>query len=203
MNRRLALRAALLATVFLLAACKGSKPAFSSIDISGADFGQDFRLTDPDGRQRTLADFRGNAVLLFFGFTQCPDVCPTALARAAEVRSKLGADAERLQVIFITLDSERDTPDVLRAYTAAFDASFLGLYTDGENTSSVADAFRIFYRKVPTGQSYTMDHTALSYVFDPAGRLRLAVPPQQTADQLSADLRMLLHSFPRYLKDLS
>jgi protein SCO1/2 len=91
-------------------------------------------------------------VLLFFGFTQCPDVCPTALARAAEVRSKLGADAERLQVIFITLDPERDTPDVLRAYTAAFDTSFLGLYTDVENTSSVADAFRIFYRKAPTGQ---------------------------------------------------
>lgn len=152
MNRRLALRAALLGSVFLLAACKGSKPAFSSIDISGADFGRDFRLTDPDGRQRTLADFRGNAVILFFGFTQCPDVCPTALARAAEVRSKLGADAERLQVIFITLDPERDTPDVLRAYTAAFDTSFLGLYTDVENTSSVADAFRIFYRKAPTGQ---------------------------------------------------
>ena len=166
---------------------------FSSIDISGADFGRDFRLTDPDGKERTLADFRGKAVMLFFGFTQCPDVCPTTLARASEVRKKLGADVNRLQVIFVTLDPERDTPAVLKAYTAAFDAGFLGLYMDKERTRQVADAFHVYYHKVPTGGSY-MDHTAITYIFDPHGRIRLAVRHEQTAEQVAADLRTLIRS---------
>ncbi|THF60842.1 SCO family protein [Pseudothauera rhizosphaerae] len=180
----------------LLGACT-NEPMFTATDITGATFGQDFRLFDPDGRTRSLADFRGKAVLVFFGFTQCPDVCPTALIRAAEVKRLLGADAGRLQVVFVTLDPERDTPAVLREYTAAFGADVLGLYTTVENTARVAEEFRIFYRKVPTGDSYTMDHTATSYVYDPAGRLRLAVLHAQGAEALAADLKTLLQSFSR------
>ncbi len=168
--------------------------AFASMDITGANYGRDFRLADPDGRTRSLTDFRGRAVLLFFGFTQCPDVCPTALARAAEVRRLLGEDAGRLQVIFVTLDPERDSAEMLRAYTAAFDPDFLGLRTDLEGTRQVAQDFKVFFQKVPTGDSYTMDHMALSYAFDPAGRLRLAVPHDLPAEKLAADLRVLLAS---------
>lgn len=194
MNRIQRLAAALLLTAGL-AACD-SGPGFHSTDITGAGFGQDFRLNDPDGQPRSLADFRGKAVMVFFGFTQCPDVCPTALIRAAEVKHLLGDQAGRLQVIFVTLDPERDTPAVLREYTTAFDADFLGLYTTLEDTRSLADEFRIFYRKVPTGGSYTMDHTATSYVYDPAGALRLAVPHAQDAASVAADLQTLLQSFP-------
>lgn len=168
--------------------------SFAALDVTGANYGRDFRLADPDGRWRSLADFRGRAVLLFFGFTQCPDVCPTALARAAEVRRLLGDDAGRLQVIFVTLDPERDSPDMLRAYTAAFDPGFLGLRTDPDGTRQVAEDFKVFYRKVPTGGSYTLDHSALSYVFDTGGRLRLAVPHDLPADKVAADLRVLLAS---------
>lgn len=188
-----------LAATFLLAAglaACDSGPRFHSTDITGARFGQDFQLQDPDGKPRSLADFRGKAVMVFFGFTQCPDVCPSALARAAEVKRLLGGQADRLQVIFVTLDPERDTPAVLREYTSAFDPDFLGLYTTPENTRRVADEFRIFYRKVPTGESYTLDHTATSYVYDPAGALRLAVPHAQDAASLAADLQTLLQSFP-------
>ena len=182
----------------LLAACGQQGPSFNATDITGARFGSDFSLADPDGRTRTLADFRGKAVMVFFGFTQCPDICPSALIRAAEVRQMLGADGERLQVIFVSVDPERDTPEVLREYTAAFGADFLGLYTDVEETRRVADEFRIFYRKVPTGGSYTMDHTATSYVYDPAGKLRLAVGYQQDAASVAADLKTLLQSFPAH-----
>lgn len=195
-HRFIALPAVLCATL-LLAACGQAGPSFHSTDISGAAFGQDFRLLDPDGRQRSLADFRGRAVMIFFGFTQCPDVCPTALIRAAEVKQRLGAEADRLQVVFITLDPERDTPEVLREYTAAFGADFLGLYTTVDETRALADEFRIFYRKVPTGGSYTMDHTATSYVYDPEGRLRLAVLHAQDAESVAADLQTLLQSFSR------
>lgn len=178
-----------------LAACD-SGPVFHSTDITGAGYGQGFRLLDPDGTPRSLADFRGKAVMVFFGFTQCPDVCPTALIRAAEVKRLLAEQGDRLQVLFVTVDPERDTPAVLREYTAAFGADFLGLYTTVEGTRAVADEFRIFYRKVPTGESYTMDHTATSYVYDPAGALRLAVSYAQDAESVAADLRTLLQSFP-------
>jgi protein SCO1 len=199
-HRFIAFPAALLAALgatLLLAACGPAGPSFQSTDITGAAFGQDFRLLDPDGQQRSLADFRGQAVIIFFGFTQCPDVCPTALIRAAEVKQRLGAEADRLQVVFITLDPERDTPEVLREYTAAFGADFLGLYTAVDETRALADEFRIFYRKVPTGGSYTMDHTATSYVYDPEGRLRLAVLHAQDAESVTADLQTLLQSFSR------
>ena len=132
--------------------------------------------------------------MMFFGFTQCPDICPTALSRAPEVKRLLGAVANKVQVIFVSVDPERDLPAVLREYTAAFDPEFLGLYTSVEDTRKVADEFRVFYRKVPTGGSYSMDHTATSYVFDPAGQLRLAVAYQSTAESIAADVRTLIQT---------
>ncbi|KQP02371.1 SCO family protein [Pseudorhodoferax sp. Leaf265] len=176
----------------LLAACQPAAPAFHGIDLTGADYAQDFRLRDPAGRTRTLADFKGQAVLLFFGFTQCPDVCPTALARAAQAKALLGELGARLQVVFVTVDPERDTPQVLQAYTKAFDESFLGLYGSLDETAELARNFKAYYKKVPTGASYTMDHTALSYVYDPAGQLRVVLRHDQTAEQYAQDLRRLL-----------
>lgn len=190
-GKLIAVAFALLAAVFI-SGCAESGPSFQNTDITGAPFGRDFELLDPDGHTRTLADFHGRAVLVFFGFIHCPDVCPTALARAAEVRHLLGEDAGKLQVVFVSLDPERDSPALLKEYTAAFDADFLGLYSSLEGTKKVADEFRVFYRKVPTGGSYSLDHTATSYVFDPQGRLRLAVAHQSSAASIAADLRQLL-----------
>ena len=167
-------------------------PGFRGIDLTGAPYGRNFRLTDADGRERTLADYKGKAVLMYFGFVQCPDVCPTALIRAAKVKQMLGADGDKLQVIFITVDPERDTPEVIKAYTAAFDPSFIGLYGDAKRTRETADEFKVYYKQVPTGSSYTMDHSALSYAFDPQGRLRLALRHEQTAEDYAHDLRQLL-----------
>ncbi|RYF62683.1 MAG: SCO family protein, partial [Comamonadaceae bacterium] len=146
-------------TTLGLSACgaKEEAAAFRGIDLTGATYGSQLRLNDPAGQARTLEDFRGQVVLLFFGFTQCPDVCPTALARAAEVKRLLGADGARLQVLFVSVDPERDTPGVLRAYTAAFDPTFLGLRGDAQQTALVAKEFRVFYKQVPTGNSYTVD----------------------------------------------
>ncbi len=183
------------ALVLALAACnKEAPPSFRGIDLTGANYGRDFHLQDADGRERTLAEFKGKAVLLFFGFTQCPDVCPTALTRAVEVKRLLGADGARLQVIFVTLDPERDTPALLKQYTAAFDPTFLGLHADPETTKMTAREFKVFYTKVPTGDSYTLDHSAFSYVFDPAGRLRLALRHEHTAQDYAADLRQILNN---------
>ena len=167
-------------------------PGFRGIDLTGAPYGRNFRLTDADGRERALADYKGKAVLMYFGFVQCPDVCPTALIRAAKVKQLLGADGDKLQVIFITVDPERDTPEVIKAYTAAFDPSFIGLYGDAKRTRETADEFKVYYKQVPTGSSYTMDHSALSYAFDPQGRLRLALRHEQTAEDYAHDLRQLL-----------
>jgi protein SCO1 len=135
-------------------------------------------------------------VMLFFGLTQRPDVCPTALARAADVMQRLGAQASRLQVIFITVDPERDSPAVLREYPRAFHPSFIGLHADLATTEATAKAFKVYYRKVPTGSSYTLDHTATSYVFDPTGRLRLAVRHAQDAASVTADITRLLKENP-------
>lgn len=165
---------------------------FHGLDLTGASYGRDFRLLDAQGRERSLADFRGKVVLLYFGFTQCPDVCPTALSRAAEVKKLLGAEGERLQVIFVTIDPERDTPQVIQPYVVAFDSSFLSLYGDAQRTRETAAEFKVFYQKVPTGGSYTMDHSTLSYVFDPQGRLRLALRHEQNAQDYAQDLQRLL-----------
>jgi protein SCO1/2 len=192
-SRRRAILLALLAAA-LGTACspRGEAIGFEALDITGADWGRDFALRDPDGRTRSLADYRGKAVLIFFGFTQCPDICPTALSRAAEMMQRLGPEAERVQVIFVTIDPERDTPALLREYTRAFHPSFVGLHGDEATTAAIAEQFKVFYRKVPTGSSYTMDHSAISYVFDPQGRLRLAVKHEQPADTLASDVGRLL-----------
>jgi protein SCO1 len=177
-----------------LAGCGAGGPKFEASDVTGSSFGRDFELEDPDGRKRTLADFRGKAVVVFFGFTQCPDVCPTTLAALAEAMKALGPDADRVQVLFVTIDPDRDTPALLKQYVPAFDPRFLGLRGDAAATARTAKEFKIIYQKVPgpTPGSYTMDHSAGSYVFDPQGRLRLFVSNGQGADVYVHDLRELL-----------
>lgn len=166
---------------------------FKGIDVTGAPYGKGFALTDMHGQPRTLADFKGQVVMLYFGFVQCPDVCPTALTRASQVMQQLGPElAARVQVIFVTVDPERDTPALLRDYMAAFDTRFLALVGSPEQTKATADEFRVFYKKVPTGSGYTMDHTALSYLFDPQGRFRVVLRHEQTANDYAADIRSLL-----------
>lgn len=197
--RRRLLALGLAATMSVLfAGCQKSgesgaaAPSFKGIDLTGAPYGKDFRLTDADGKERTLADFKGKVVLLYFGFTQCPDVCPTELTRDVQVLNLLGPDAARVQVIFVTIDPERDTGPVIRDYTAAFHPSFIGLYGDAQRTRETADAFKVYYKKVPTGGSYTMDHSTLTYVFDPEGRLRLALRHEQSAQDVVHDLKQIL-----------
>ena len=177
-----------------LGACEGGTPQFKSTDITGAPYGKSLALTGHDGKPRTLADFRGKVVLLFFGYTQCPDVCPTTLAEVARAVKTLGADADRVQVLFVTLDPERDTPQILAQYVPAFDSRFLGLYGDLEATRAVAKEFKVFFEKRPgsTPGSYSIDHSAQLYVFDKKGQLRLFVRHARIATDLAHDLRLLL-----------
>jgi len=186
----------LAAVVAFLAACSPQGPKFRSTDITGADFGKQLALTGHDGRPRTLADFRGKAVVLFFGYTHCPDVCPTTLADMAAVMKQLGTDAARVQVLFVTLDPERDTPAVLAQYAPAFDPAFLGLTGDAAAIERAAREFKIFYEKRPGSAPgvYSIDHSAQSYVIDPQGRLRLFVRQDRIAQDLAEDLRTLLNS---------
>jgi protein SCO1/2 len=167
---------------------------FKSIDITGADYAKGFALADHNGAQRTLADFKGKVVVVFFGFTQCPDVCPTALADLAEVKRLLGPQGDKLQGLFVSVDPERDTPEVLKAYMTNFDPGFLALRPTAEQLPEVAKAFKIFYKKVegPTPTSYTMEHSAGSYVFDPQGRVRLYTRQAVGAQGLAEDLALLL-----------
>lgn len=180
----------------LLAACSpgSGKPPFNGADITGADYGRDFSLADHTGKTRTLADFRGRAVSVFFGYTQCPDVCPTTLSRMSEVMQLLGSDAARLQVLFITVDPERDTPELLAEYVPYFDRRFLGLYGDAAATAAVAKDFRIFFRKAgdASGGNYTVDHSTGTFLFDPEGRLRLYYGHGAAAQQIAADVSRLL-----------
>jgi protein SCO1/2 len=175
-----------------LAACEGGGPRFKSTDITGADYGKQLELPDTSGRVRHLADFRGKAVVLFFGFTHCPDVCPTTLADLAGVVKTLGPDAERVQVLFVTVDPERDTPDQLAQYVRAFDPRFIALRGDAAATQRVAKEFKIYYEKRKQGDSYTVDHSAQSYVIDAQGRLRLLVRHDRLASDLPDDLRVIL-----------
>jgi len=183
----------LAALTLALAGCGGSGPAFKSADITGADYGKDFALTDHTGKARTLGDFRGKVVVMFFGFTRCPDVCPITLAELKAVKEQLGEEGKRLQVLFVTVDPERDTQKLLADYVPAFESSFLGLYGNMAATAKVAKDFRVFYQKSPgkTPESYTVDHTAGSYVFDPQGRLRLFAR-HGSAVNLVDDIRILL-----------
>jgi len=181
-----------LVLAMLLAACVPQK--FNSADITGANYARDFQLADAQGQPRTLADFRGKVVLIFFGYAQCPDVCPTTLSDMAEIKRRLGPAGEKLQVIFVTVDPARDTAEVLGQYVPAFDKSFVGLRGTPEQTEAVAREFKIFYRQVPgaTPSSYTIDHTAGSYVFDREGRVRLFLRHKQDIDSVVADLKRLL-----------
>jgi protein SCO1/2 len=187
------LSALLLSIALLLAGCSEPK-RFVSTDLSMVDWGKDFSLTDHKGQPRRLADFRGKAVVLFFGYTQCPDVCPTTLSDLALARQKLGPAGQDLQVIFITVDPERDTQAVLAQYVPGFDPSFVGLYGSAAEIERTAREFKVFYQKVPgkTATSYTIDHTAGSYVFDRDGRVRLFVKHAQGVDALVGDLKRLL-----------
>ncbi len=177
----------------VLAACDGSGPKFRNVDMTGADYAKGFSLTDHNGKPRTLADFAGKVVVVFFGYTRCPDVCPTTMVEMKQVMGKLGPDADKVQVLFVTLDPERDTQQVLAQYVPAFDPRFLGLYGDGATTLETAKDFKVFYEKRAGSDSasYTLDHTAASYVFDPQGRLRLYVKYDQIGT-LADDIRTLL-----------
>jgi protein SCO1/2 len=184
--------ACLASLLLCLSACQSEK--FVNTDVTGLDYAKDFALTDHNGKPRTLADFKGKAVVMFFGYTQCPDVCPTTMAEMANVMQQLGPLADRVQVLFVTVDPARDTPTILSQYVPAFDKRFLGLYGDDAATAKVAKEFKVYYQKVPgkTPGSYTMDHTAGSYVFDPKGNIRLFVKHGQGTEPLVHDLKLLL-----------
>lgn len=188
-------RRTLMSAAFLpcLLAC-GDKLSFKSIDITGAKYAQNFELPDTSGQIRRLADFRGQAVVLFFGYTQCPDVCPTTLQELSQARQLLGSLGERVQGVFVTLDPERDTPDVLRAYMQSFDTSNVALVPNAEQLAQAAKDFKVYYKKTEgkTPTSYTIDHTAASFIFDPQGRIRLYTRYGLGAQALADDLRLLL-----------
>jgi len=191
-NLRFLLLAALVA---LVVGCQEhAGQAFNSVDITGANYARDFALTDHNGNKRTLADFRGKVVLMFFGYTQCPDVCPTTMADMAQVKAKLGGAGDKVQVLFVTVDPERDTQQLLAQYVPSFDRSFVGLYGSADDIARTAKEFKVIYQKVPgkTPTSYSVDHTAGSYVFDPQGRLRLFVKHSQSIDSIAADLKRLM-----------
>ena len=200
LNRRSVLSAvAVFGALPWLSACDqagqtgGPKHSFNAVDITGAEYARQFSLKDFDGRPRNLAEFKGKVVFVFFGFTQCPDVCPTTLAELAEVRRRLGPDGQRVQGVFISVDPARDTPQVLKGYLQAMDPSFVGLTGTPEQIEAVAREFKVFYQKVPTSAgNYTLDHTAGAYVFDPEGHVRLFVRYGMGVDKVTADLKQLL-----------
>jgi len=195
-TRRLILVAAAAAAV--LAACdrmaQSAKPSFHGIDITGADYAKALNLHDVDGRMRSLADFKGKVTVIFFGYTQCPDVCPTTLAELAQARKLLGADGTRVQGVFVSVDPARDTPEVLKAYVASFGDDIVALRGSDDEIKAAAKQFKVFYNKVPgkTEGSYTIDHTAGSYVLDTQGRVRLFTRYGVGAEKLAADLKVLL-----------
>jgi protein SCO1/2 len=185
--------AAPLLAIGLLAGCTPSEPVFKSTDITGAEYGKRFALTDHNGQARTLADFKGKVVTIFFGYTQCPDVCPTALSGMSAVMETLGPDADRVQVIFVTVDPERDTPELLAEYVPLFDKRFLGMYGPADKIAEIAKDFRVFYRKSgDVDGHYTIDHSAGTYAFGPDGRLRLYMKHAEDPQVMAADIKALL-----------
>lgn len=182
--------------MFALAGCQpaAQSPVFQATDISGAGFARDFRLTDHNGRIRTLADFKGKVVAIFFGYTHCPDVCPTTLSDFAAALKQLGRQAERVQVIFVTLDPQRDTPAILKQYVPAFNPDFLGMYTDADTLKQLAKDYKIVYQRtsVKAADDYLIDHSAGTYIYDPAGNLRLLMPYGSSPEAITHDLRILL-----------
>jgi protein SCO1/2 len=197
MKKLFAVSVLALAAAFGLSACDklaSKPPSFQNTDVTGLPYASGFSMTDHTGKARTLADFKGKVVVVFFGFTQCPDVCPTTMAEMATVMKELGPKAEQVQVLFVTVDPERDTRELLAQYVPAFDKRFLGLYGDAAQTAAMAKEFKVFYAKVPgkTPGSYSMDHTAGSYVFDKEGKVRLFLRHGQGAGPIVHDLRQLL-----------
>ncbi|MEO8655967.1 MAG: SCO family protein [Ramlibacter sp.] len=182
------------ASAGILSGCGESKPQFKAIDLTGADYARDFQLADQNGQQRSLKDFRGRLVVLFFGYTQCPDVCPTTMAELAEAKKLLGADGDKVQGLFVTLDPERDTPEVLKAYMGNFDPGFLALRPTPDQLVALAKEFKIYYKKVEgkTPTSYTMDHSAASFVYDTQGQLRLYTRYGTGPQALASDMQLLL-----------
>lgn len=180
----------------LLSACGKDepKPQFVSIDLTGADYAKDFSLPDQNGKTRSIKDFAGKVVVVFFGYTQCPDVCPTSMAELAQIKKTLGADGDRLQAVFISVDPERDTPEVLKAYMGNFDPSFVALRPTPDQLPQVSKDFKVFYKKVDgkTPGSYSMDHSAGSYIYDPKGNVRLYSRYGNDAAGLTGDIRLLL-----------
>ena len=199
MNQKITLRslaacALLSLAAGLLTACSGDKPQFSAIDVTGADYAKDFALTDHNGQMRSLKDFSGKVVVLFFGYTQCPDVCPTSMAELAEVKKLLGSDGDKLQGLFVTVDPARDTPEVLKNYMVNFDPTFLALYAAPEALAVVAKDYKVYYKRSEgkTATSYTMDHSAGSYIYDTQGKLRLYTRYGSGAQALASDIKLLL-----------
>jgi protein SCO1/2 len=188
----------LCAALAALAACTPADPPppqFNGVDITGANYARTLELPDATGRPRTLDDFRGKATLVFFGFTQCPDVCPTTMAELAEAKRALGADGERVQGVFVTVDPERDTPELLRDYVKQFDPSFVALRGTPEQTQAAAKEFKVYFNKSAArdgGAGYSIDHTAGAFLFDPRGRVRLFLRYGGGAKALAEDLRVLL-----------
>lgn len=198
-TRRLILAALAAVPAALLAACDRpgggvARPSFKGVDITGADYAKELNLTDADGKPRTLADFKGKVTVIFFGFTQCPDVCPTTLAELAAARKLLGADGAKVQGVFVTIDPARDTAVVLKAYVGSFGDDFVALRGSDDEIKAAAKQFKVFFAKVPgkSEGSYTMDHTAGSYVMDKAGRVRLFTRYGVGPEALAADLKILL-----------
>lgn len=179
-----------------LSGCTEAKPTFNAVDITGADYAKDFSLTDASGRARTMADFKGKVVVLFFGYAQCPDVCPTTMSEMAQVKQQLGSDGDKLQVLFVTVDPERDTPEVMKAYMGAFDPSFVALIPTPEQLPALAKDYKVYYKKVDgkTPTSYSMDHSAASFVYDPQGRLRLYMRYGAGVPAMVDDIKALLKS---------
>jgi protein SCO1/2 len=195
--------AACAAVVLVLTGCKPAPqpPAFQTTDITGAAFARDFKLTDHNGQVRTLADFKGKVVAIFFGYTHCPDVCPTTLSDFAAALQQLGPQADRVQVIFVTVDPQRDTPDMLKQFVPAFNPGFLGMYTDADTLKQLAKEYKVVYHKVvyqktavKGADDYLIDHSAGTYVYDPLGRLRLHMPYGSGPDVIVQDLKALLAS---------
>jgi protein SCO1/2 len=189
------LAAACVFAAFSLAGCQPAPPpSFHATDITGAAFARDFKLTDHNGRVRTLADFKGKIVAMFFGYTHCPDVCPTTLSDFAAALKLMGPQAEQVQVIFVTLDPQRDTPQLLKQYVPAFNPGFLGMYTDAESLKQIAKEYKVVYQKtsVKGPDDYLIDHSAGTYVYDQQGRLRLLVPYGSSPDAIAQDLKTLL-----------
>lgn len=178
----------------MLAACGNSESAFKGSDITGTHLGKDVAMVDQDGHPRKLTDFAGKVLVVFFGYTQCPDVCPTSLAELAQVNKALGPDASRVQVVMISVDPERDTPDVMKQYVTAFDPGFIGLTGSPDQVKQAATSFKAYYAKVPSkdGKDYSMDHSAPFYLLDGKGEARVLAGNTIGADALVHDIRALL-----------